>query len=308
MLIPTRSVGVALGIALLLGTAYVAADNIGRAGTTKVAQITSSRMGQNSSANRLSRSLTEAGAYTFGAPPNGSYAEQTATYRPIAELLTRVTGKHFIYRYSDNWLSYSRDMTGGAYDLVFDSAALNSWRIERIHHTPLLRLSGSTVYVVVTRAGDRKIDQLGQLAGYRVCAPPPPDMATLTLLSHFNNPSRQPVITETNGWNNAYRQLAMGGCDGAVMTRKYVEYMEKIDPGHVAVLYQSTPLPNPAFSAGPRISPKLQDLIRQALLSPQGRHATAKLRAAHGGAELIATRGEDYAGLDKLLKNSLYYY
>lgn len=298
MQISIKLVGAALGAALLCGTIYVAADSADGTNGTKLAR-SGSRLPSRSAA--LPAGPDE---YVFGAAPGGSFADQTAVYQPIAEFLTRVTGKRFVYRYSDNWLSYSRDVTSGAFDLVFDSAALTSWQIDRMDHTPLLRLTGDTVYTVISRSADPKIRKLRQLAGHRVCAPPPPDTAALTLLTQFDNPARQPVITETRGWNETFRNVIAGKCDGGIIARKH---LQKIDRSLVTVLYEHGALPNQALSAGPRISPRLQDVIRQALLTPQGRLATAKLRTANDGAELIPAHGKDYAGLDKLLKDSLYY-
>ena len=294
-----------VGLALCLGTFHTAAIGAEKAKVTKVAHIPS---GESSPGPLAIRPLSErksAGEYVFGAPPGKPYAEQRAIYEPIVEFLSRVTGKRFVIQYSDNWLTYSRDMTNGDFDLAFDAAALNSWRIERINHTPLLRLSGETVYLVVGRPDNSKVRELKHLAGRGVCAPPPPDVATLAILSQFTNPARQPVIVETNGWNATYRDLSQGKCDGAIISR---QQLGRIDRKLVKVLYRHGAMPNSALSAGPRISPELQEKIRQALLTPQGKIATAKLRAAHNAEELVPARGEDYAGLGKLLKNSLYYY
>lgn len=290
--------GLVLAFVLLGGTWYASADTNAVKGT-KVADISTD------APRGASAALADQADYVFGAAPGGSYAEQAAIYQPIAQLLTRVSGKRFVFRYSDNWLSYSRDMTNGVYDLVFDSAALNSWRIERIRHVPLLRLGGDLVYVIVARAGDSKINNLKQLAGYPVCAPPPPDVATLTLLAQFDNPVRQPAITESSGPNDTYDKLIQGKCAGGIMTR---HSLNKIGRSRLKVLYRSQALPNQTLSAGPRISPGLKILIGRTLLSPQGRATTAKLRAAFDADELVPARGEDYAGLEKLLAGSVYYY
>ena len=297
--------GATLGLALLGAALYAPADSADKAKGTKVALVPSERSSPGALANRPAPARTNNGEYVFGAPPGGSFAEQAAMYEPIAEFLTRVSGKRFVFRYSDNWLSYSRDMTSEAYDLVFDAAALNSWRIERINHAPLLRLSGETVYLVVGRADNSKIRELKQLAGHGVCAPLPPDVATLALLSQFNNPARQPVIVETTNWDAMYKNLSSGKCSGAMITR---QHLDRIDRNLVKVLHRHNAMPNHALSAGPRISPELQAVIRQTLVTPQGKLATAKLRAAHNAEELVPARGEDYAGLGKLLKNSPYYY
>ena len=297
--------GVTFGLVLSASALFATADGADRAKVTKVAHIPSERATRSPIAGRPIPGRPKTGEYVFGAPPAGSYAEQAAIYEPIAEFLTRVTGRRFDFRYSDNWLTYSRDMTNEAYDLVFDAAALNSWRIERINHTPLLRLSGETVYLVVSRPDNYKIRELKNLAGHGVCAPLPPDVATLALLSQFNNPARQPVIVESTNWNTMYKNLREGKCDGAIITR---QYLDRIDRNLVKVIYRHSAMPNSALSAGPRIPPELQEKIRQALLTPQGKAATAKLRAAHNAEELVPARSEDYAGLGKLLKNSLYYY
>ena len=58
----------------------------------------------------------------FSAPPRGSYAEEAAIYEPIVQLLSKVIGRKVDYKYSDNWLSYSKEMTEGGYDIVFDGS------------------------------------------------------------------------------------------------------------------------------------------------------------------------------------------
>lgn len=294
-----------VGLALCLGASYTAAIGADKVKVTKVVHIPPGGSSPGPLTNRPLPGHASNDEYIFGLPPGKSYAEQAAIYEPIVEFLSRVTGKRFVIRYSDNWLIYSRDMTNEAFDLAFDAAALNSWRIERINHTPLLRLSGETVYLVVGRPDNSRTRELKHLAGRGVCAPPPPDVATLAILSQFTNPARQPVIVESKGWNAMYRNLSQGKCDGAIISR---EQLGRIDRKLVKVLYRHSAMPNSALSAGPRISPQLQEKIRQALLTPQGKIATAKLRAAHDAEELVPARGEDYAGLGKLLKNSLYYY
>lgn len=286
-----------LGICLLGASGYAnATDNAPRG--TKVAHITAA-------AAAPSAAVREPVEFVFGTAPGASYAEAAAMYQPIADFLTRVTGKRFVYRYADNWLTYSKEMTSGEYDVIFDSAALNSWRIERINHTPLLRLPDDQVFVVVTRADNHKVNNTKQLAGQPVCAPPPPDVAALTLLSQFDNPARQPVILGIDGWNGAYDGLMQRKCAGAVTSLKN---LETIDRSVVKVLYQHRALPNQALSAGPRVSQALKTQIRQALLTPQGQAASAKLRAVYGGGALVPANGQEYSGLGSLLKNSLYYY
>lgn len=249
--------------------------------------------------------ISEGAEFVFSTPPRAAYGEEVAIYQPLVEYLSRVTGQKFRYRYSDNWLSYSKGMTSGGYDLVFDGPAFTGWRVDKMSHTPLIKLPEDLVFVVIARKDNHQVNELRHLAGRKVCAHAPPNLGTLTLLTQFNNPARQPSLIEVQGWDAAYQAVADGKCAGTVLPLKS---LEKNDKGLVKVLYKHRPLPNQAFSAGPRIPAQMQARIKHALLSEEGRAVTAKLRAAHAGKNFIPATSGEYAGLGTLLKDSLYYY
>ncbi len=245
--------------------------------------------------------------FVFSAPPRGSYQHEMALYSPIANYLSKVTGKHFVFQYSDNWLSYSKNMTDGAYDLVFDGPAFNGWRVDRLGHTPLVKLPEPFVFVVVAKANDTQITDMATLAGHSVCAHAPPNLGTLTLLNQFTNPSRQPYLIVVKGWDKSYRGLISGKCEATVLP---LTNLKKYDNGSTKltkIIYQARALPNQAISAGPRIPPAMQKQIQRALLSDEGRAVTAKLVAAYASKDFVPATREEYAGLGSLLKDSLYY-
>lgn len=251
---------------------------------------------------------TDSNPLVFSAPPRGSYAEEVATYQPIVELLSEVIGKKVVYRYSDNWLTYSKDMTLNKYDIVFDGPAFNGWRAERLSHVPLVKLPEDFVFVVTARAGDKSINDVRDLAGRLVCAHAPPNLGTLTLLSRFDNPSRQPRIVETKGWDNSYKAMLDGRCVATVLP---IKNLQKLDSGPQRLsktLYTHRAMPNQALSVGPRVSTAQHARIAQALLSERGKMATAKLRAAYAGKDFVPATREEYAGLGDLLRDSIYYY
>jgi ABC-type phosphate/phosphonate transport system substrate-binding protein len=242
----------------------------------------------------------------FGAPPRGTAAEEAATYQPIADYLSRVTGKNVLFDYAQNWLVYSKDMVDGKYDLVFDGPHFNGWRMERMGHTPLVRLPEGHEFVVVVRADDTHIHALHKLAGRMVCAHASPNLGTLALLSQFDNPVQQPVIVEMQGWDKAFDGLVNGACAAAVLP---IKSLEKFEHGqHLTnIIYRHRPLPNQALSAGPRISPEMQRKIQAALLSEESKGITSKLRSAYGSKDFVPARTEDYAGLGVYLKDVLYF-
>jgi len=243
----------------------------------------------------------------FSAPPRGAYAEEVAIYEPIVQLLSKVIGKKVEYKYSDNWLSYSKEMTEGGYDIVFDGPAFNGWRIEKLGHTPLVRLPEDFIFVVVTKADNQRVKQVKDLAGRMICAHAPPNLGTLTLLSQFDNPARQPVIIEIKGWDTAYKALIAGKCAATVLPLKNLSKNDAGAQRLTKTVYQHKTLPNQAFSVGPRIAPELHAKIAKALLSEEGKLATAKLRAAYASKDFVSTSRQDYADLGELLKSSLYY-
>lgn len=296
------------GALCLLFAAQVTLADTAASARTKVAYSPAERAATASKpVDSAARLAPSSGEFVFSAPPGGSYADEIAVYQPVADYLSRVTGQRFRYRYSDNWLTYSRDMTSGVYDLVFDGPAFNGWLMSRLQHTPLVKLPEESVFVIVTRRDNRQITELKHLGGRTVCAHAPPNLGTLTLLSQFDNPSRQPSILETKGWDSAYEALAAGKCAGTVLPLQSLAKNDK-DKNLMRVLYKHRALPNLALSAGPRLNDAMREKIKQALLSDEGRAVTAKLRALHAGKEFVAANADEYAGLGHLLKDSLYYY
>lgn len=242
----------------------------------------------------------------LSAPPRGSLAEETQNYKPVADFLTQVIGRKVVYQHSDNWLSYTKNMTQGKYDIVFDGPHFNGWRLEKLNHTPLVKLPEDFIFVVVVKADNTSIREIKQLAGRRVCAHAPPNLGTLTMLKQFDNPVRQPVIAEVQGWDKSYNGLIENKCVATVLP---IKSLEKLDKGKnlAKVLFTSKALPNQAISVGPEISQEVQEKIKQALLSEQGKAATAKLRSVYAGKDFVPTTRDEYAGLGAYLKDALYY-
>ena len=226
--------------------------------------------------------------YIFSAPPRESVQRGEEVYGPIAQALTSATGKHFVYWHpgDKNWLSYTSKMRNGDYDLIFDGPHFVGWRANLIKHTPILSLKHEHVWVVIGTTSVHKykrrpVDKLEDLAGRRVCVHAPPNFGTLTLLSLFDNPVRQPTLTAIAGWKNAFLGVRDGKCEGAILPKcKYKKFKKELDANDVYVkkLYQHRPYPNQAITVGPRIDESMRNKIVKVLQSEKGMAATAKLR------------------------------
>jgi ABC-type phosphate/phosphonate transport system substrate-binding protein len=240
--------------------------------------------------------------YTFTSPPREQGGRGDDFYQPIVELLTKATGKKFVYKNPGNWLTYQLEMRKGTYDLVFDGPHFVGWRIRQAGHTPLLRLPQPHVWAVITKS-DSKVGTLKELAGRKACVHAPPNFGTLTFLSLFENPARQPYMHEIKGWEEAYQGVVAGKCEAAILP---LTNLNKLDPDRKAtkIVHQHKPYPNQAFTAGPRIDPDLQAAIFTALTSDEGKIATQGLRDRFcKGQDLVPATKEEYGEVALVLKN-----
>lgn len=260
---------------------------------------------------RMCAAIVLVAAFTFqaaradlvlSAPPRETPEAGLTTYGPLAEFLSKAIGEKVEYRYPDNWGIYQALMTKGDYDLVFDGPHFVSWRIQRLQHVPLAALSGRLSFVVVALQTDAHVHAVKDLVGKKVCGHAPPNLATLTLFDQFPNPSRQPRLVETKGFDGAYQGLIAGKCVGTVLP---LEAHGKLDvAGRTKVLYTSEPFTNQALTAGPRVSAEIRQKIAKALLQADGKAASRQIAATSGGSEFVAVTKDDYAGYDGLLKNT----
>jgi ABC-type phosphate/phosphonate transport system substrate-binding protein len=242
----------------------------------------------------------------FTAPPRENAEDAKRIYEPVADYLSRALGKKVAYQYPGTWGVYRSEMLKGSYDLVFDGPHFNSYRAERLGHTILVKAPENHEFAVIVKKGE-KYNAVNQMAGRGFCTHAPPNLGALVLLSQFDNPARQPLLKDTQGWDKIYQGVASGQCAGGVMP---VANLKKLDKnGLMKVLYKSKPLPNQALSAGPRISPEDQARIAQALLSPDAIVPTALLRETFKiGASLAPANNEEYAGVGDYLRSEWGYY
>lgn len=253
------------------------------------------------------RITEEQQALVFSAPPRETAEAGQEIYQPIADYLGKVIGKKVVYKYPGTWGVYRTKMLQGSYDIVFDGPHFNSYRMEKLSHNILVKIPEQHEFAIIVRKDETSFRNIQQLAGYTFCTHAPPNLGTLVLLSLFDNPSRQPVIVNTKGWDNIYRGVVSGKCAGGVLP---VLNLEKYDrTGATRIVYKTRPMPNQAFSAGPRVSLEDQQKIERALVSPEAAGPTAKLRAVYKvGDSFVPASNAEYRGMAAYLRNEWGYY
>ena len=306
---------VPLGFIAILFATSLAADASGNtipsiqsiAAAFKKAAFTPSQSRSPAKGRLAERIKEEQQALVFSAPPRETADTGKAIYQPVIDYLSKVIGKKIVYKYPGTWGVYRTKMLEGSYDIIFDGPHLNSYRLEKLSHNILAKIPERHEFAVFVRKDHAAFKNIQQMAGYTFCAHAPPNLGTLMLLSLFDNPSRQPVIINTKGWENIYQGVASGKCTGGVMP---VLNLKKYDrSGETRIVYKTQAMPNQAFSAGPRVSLEDQEKIARALVSPAAAGPTSKLRAAYEvGGGFAPANNEEYRGMAAYLRNEWGYY
>lgn len=235
-------------------------------------------------------------------PPRESEQKAREIFQPIADYLTSVLKRPVVFRYSDNWLTYQSEMQKDLYDIVFDGPHFNSYRLAKHQHTPLVKLPGQFIFVIIAKKDNDRINKLEDINGRMLCSPAPPNLAALTALAQYANPSRQPILVDTKGFPQTYEALLNGKCSAAAMQTKIFEKLDKEKKG-TKILFESKGLPNQAISASPRLDSAERTLLAQTLLSEPGKKATAKLREEYNGQDFVPATVDEYVGHAALLKD-----
>jgi ABC-type phosphate/phosphonate transport system substrate-binding protein len=233
--------------------------------------------------------------------PRDTKEMEEAMYKPLTNFLTRVTGQKVSFRYGDNFLVYQSEMRKGNYDIILDGPAFVGWRMAKLGHVPLVKFPGNLVFVLAVKKDQVKINAIKDMAGRTICAFPSPNLATLTVLDEFDNPARQPMILESTSFLDSYKSMVAGKCVGAILQKKLFENLDK-EKQMGKVLFTSKPLPNQAFSSGPKVDPEMRAKIVAAMLSPEGLAATKNMRDAFKVQKLEAASVEEYQGLGRLIR------
>lgn len=244
----------------------------------------------------------------FTAPPRENPTVGEEKYAPVAKYLSKVLRKKVVYKHPGTWGVYRTEMLRGDYDIVFDGPHFNSYRAEKLKHNILVKVPINHEFVVIVNRKNARFKSLDDLAGRTFCSHAPPNLGTLTLLSQFPNPSRQPAIVNTKGWNNIYKGVADGKCTAGVVPIANLKKMDATGT-NMKIVWKNRVLPNQAFSAGPRLTPSEQKRVTQALLSSDSKQPTEKLRTAYRVGETFeTTNNQEYAGVSQYLKNEWGYY
>lgn len=239
----------------------------------------------------------------FSSPPRETADQGKKLYQPIAEYLSKVLGRPVVYKYPRTFGVYRAEMLNGGYDILFDGAHFIGYRIQKQQHNALVRFPNEgRAWVIFTRKGET-LSKVSDLAGKTVCAQPAPTIGALVLLSQFDkDASRQPFLVPVKVREGIYKGVLSGHCAAGVLPNTELAALN--GSGAAMTIYESAPITDQGFSAGPRLSREEQAKIAAALVAPEAAGPTEGIRTRFkGGAGLIPVQNQEYLPFVDLLRN-----
>lgn len=244
------------------------------------------------------------------APPRESADAGQKLYGPIAAHLSKVLGTKVEYQHPENWIAYQRDMRNDKYDIVFDGPHFVSWRMAHLGHEVLVKLPGNLQFVLLTDAKNNKYNSPNDLIGKKICGISPPNLSTLSVLDHYRNPVRQPVIKGIKGgMGKVFKSFKGGMCDAAVLrTAFHKKKLTEEQRAGMKRLYLSKRMPNQAISVSPRLSPQAKREIAKSLTVGDGVASTSGLLKRFGGKakSFISAQNKEYQNYNMLLEGVIF--
>ncbi|WP_455205097.1 phosphate/phosphite/phosphonate ABC transporter substrate-binding protein [Kaarinaea lacus] len=248
--------------------------------------------------------------YVFTAPPRAPLPREKETYEPIAEYLTKATSANWVYKHPSGWYAYQKDILHDQSHLFFDGAHFSSWRYNNTDHRVLAKLPNTMEWNVIVKKGSKfkatsnEAQMVKMLQGKKICLNNPPNFGTLTFLSHFKNPLRQPILVPAKGPKGIFKGLMMEDCVATVLPTTILAKFDK-DRVKVRVIHTHKPYPNQAFTISPKVPKQIADEVQQALFNPAAKNPMAKLLQTYAkSGKLVKPTRNEYKIVSEVLDNS----
>ena len=258
----------------------------------------------------LIQALFAADVLIMTAPPRESKEAGQKQYEVTAIFISEILGKPVKYKYPGDWMRYQNDMRDGEYDIVFDGPHFASWRVAHLGDEMLVRLPGSLQFHLLTAADNNEINQPNDMIGRKFCGISPPNLSTLSILGHFRNPVRQPVVKGIKGGMGAvYKAFKRGECEAMVLrTSFYKNKLNEEQRKDLKIVYTSQAMPNQSISVSQHLSADERQKIREALLTPDGTKALQPTlnRFARRAKGFVATNNKEFWGYNNLLEGVIF--
>lgn len=247
-------------------------------------------------------------AWLLTSPPREKTEEAQEMYGKLATFLSEQTGEQIVYEHPQGWIEYVNNMRSGKYDIVFDGPHFAAWRMKHLNHVPLVKLPGNLTFIVIGKRSDLKLNKLSDFITGGWCGLPSPNLATMAVMSQFNNPVKQPDFVEIADVNNILPALKSGKCRAAGLLDKFYKKASEEDKKDLKVIYTSPTYPDQTITVSTHINPAARDKIIAALTTETGVPAAKSLldKFAKNSTHFVRAPAPEYEGLEDLLEGVIW--
>lgn len=234
--------------------------------------------------------------YRLGVAPVLDFEDTLKTYQPMVDYLSEKTGVKFELVPSQNFIGYWNQMRNAdAYDFLLDGAHLSAWRLAKMEHRLVARVSGVLSFTLISREDDLYLEP-DELVHRKVAVLASPNVGGLQVYNLFTNPSRQPQMVEVRNAVDALEAVRDGRADAAyVPTPILARYPE------ATVITTSEPMPNMSLTASPRVPLEVGERVASALIEAAESDAGREMLAAISINGFEEAEEREYEGLETLL-------
>ncbi len=230
-----------------------------------------------------------------------SEAKTKKAFKPLAEYLSKVTGKQVVVKTMPNFMAYWDTVRrADSYDLILDAAHFTDYRRKKYGYKILAKIPDSVSYSLIVLE-DNFIFDPSELIGKRIATLGAPSIGAARLDALFPNPMRQPIIVEVANADKGIKMLLDKDVFAAIIPTPLVS-RTMAEGKNISVVMVTEPAPHIAISASPKMDANTVAIIRKAIIAANKSPAGKKMLKDIGFSQFDPANAEIYSGQEKLLQ------
>lgn len=235
--------------------------------------------------------------YTLGIAPVLDYEDTMKTYQPLVEYLSEYAGVEIELVPARNFIGYWSQMRKpGAYDFLLDGAHLAAYRLKKMDHQLLAKVTGVLSFTLITRPDDLVLDP-EELVNRRVAVLASPNLGGLQVYNLFSNPAHQPLMVEVKNALDALEAVRDGRADAAYVPTPILARFPE-----ATVVASSEQMPNMTLTASKNVPAEISRAVAEAVIKASTTDAGRVMLEQINIDSFELAQREDYDGLENILQ------
>lgn len=235
--------------------------------------------------------------YRLGIAPVLDYEDTIKTYQPMVDYLSQKAEIELELLPARNYIGYWIQMRKpDAYDFILDGAHLAAYRVKKMTHKLVAKVSGVLSFTLISRPDDLILDP-EELVNRKVAVLASPNLGGLQAYNLFKHPARQPKMVEVKNAMDALDAVRSGKADAAYVPTPILSHYPE-----ATVITSSEQMPNMTLTASPRVPPDIEQAVARALIEADQSQEGRAMLTAVGLAGFESAQKAEYAGLENLLE------